>query len=483
MLTAGAFADTVTLKSGEHIEATVASETATEMTLDIQISAGITDQRVVKKADVAKVDRVAPDESAYRAIMNLLPGKNSLLAAQYPPIVSALQSFAAQYPESSHIKDVQAALKGFQADKARVDAGEIKFDGIWLSKSDAQKHRVQIGGMLTFNAMKTANAAGDPVGALNSFTVLEKSFPGAKVMPDAIELARQIVGALKPAAERAIANYKINESERLLGLKNAGTSGIDGTDPSKPIPENLREQARVTATLAAARQNELIAAHQRDQAKADAALATAAAANLWPPFLPNSEKALTAIVAKAVPEAARLEKIPVAPMRESLKLAEKAQTEFTAKDYIAATETLKEVTKLWPTNEMGLRITAQIAEAKNPPKPDPTLAAVPATGTPVKPGSPTAAPQPGAATPAPGAATPAPGTATTPGAPVPAATPVAKVTTPDAPEGAEKPAEEPEKPFFMTLGGAITIVIGLAVLLGVLNVFNKVRRRANETLE
>ena len=473
LLTAGASADIITLKTGERIEAVIASETATEMTLELQVSAGIKDERVVKKTDVVKIDRVAPDEGAYRAIMNLQPGKNSLVPAQYDGILAALQDFATKYPESTHLADVKQAATAFQADKKRVDAGEVKLDGTWLSKAEAQRQRVQIGGLQLFNAMKNANAAGDAIGALNAFATLEKNFGGARVLPDAIELARQILPALKPATERAIENQKINEAERLLGVKNAGVSPEVGTgDRGKPLTAAQLDQAKVNAALAKAKQDELLAANQREQAKADAAMAAATAAGQWPPFAVSSEKCLKAILAKIPTEAARLEKIPVAPMRESIKLAEKAQTEFAGKDLAAATETLKEVAKLWPANELGTRLTAQITAAKNPPKPEPG-----ATPAPTVPGTGTA--KTGAATPAvktAGATPAATATAAKPAPPVP--TSATETSEPKTTEPAEPP-----KPFFMTVGGAVAIVIGLAVLLAGANIFSKVRQRRSEPEE
>ena len=442
LLTAGTSADIITLKTGERIEAKITSETATEMTLESQISAGIKDERVVKKADVVKIDRVAPDEAAYRAIMNLQPGKNSLVPAQYDGILTALQDFATTYPESTHLADVKQAAAAFQADKKRVDAGEVKLDGIWLSKAEAQRQRVQIGGLQFFNAMKNANANGDAIGALNAFATLEKSFGGARVLPDAVELARQILPALKPVTERALENQKINEAERLLGVKNAG-----------PLDRP-----------------ELLAANQREQAKADAAMAAATAAGQWPPFAGRSEKCLKAILAKIPVEIARLEKIPVAPMRESIKLADKAQTEFTGKDLAAATETLKEVTKLWPANELGTRLAAQITAAKNPPKPDPGATPPPAT-----PGPATV----GAATPAGKKAVATPAATATAAKPAPSAPASATETS----ETAATEPEEPPKSFFMTVPGAITIVVGLAVLLAGANIFSKVRQRRSDPEE
>jgi hypothetical protein len=451
-LAASAIADTVTLTSGERVEGKVTGETATELTLDVQVAAGIIDQRVIKKSDIAKVDKIAPDETAYRAIMNVQPGQNSLTAAQYTAVLSALNDFSAKYPDSVHVSDVKKTIAAFEAEKKRVDNGEIKFDGGWLTKAEAAKQRVQIGGAQAFAAMKSQHAAGDFVGAMNSFTVIEKTYPGSKVMPDAIELARQILASRATFIERAIEAQKISRAEREKGIATASD--------------------RV----------ELQAAFQREQAQADAAVAAAEKAGQWPPFIPMSERSLKALAAKIPGESSRIAKLPVAQMRESLQLATTAQTQFGAKEFDAATSTLKDATRLWPANELATRVQTQIADAKSPPKPGANATPDPAlvTGSPaaVKPG--TGTPRPGSGTGVKPSGTGATGTAAA-GTPHPSSQ--AATGDPAASDEASATHEEEKKPFFMTLAGAITIVIALAVILGAVNVFNKIKSRANRTLE
>jgi hypothetical protein len=437
LLVPAALADTVTLKSGERIEGVVTKETPTEVELEVKEAAGITDHKIIKKTDIARVDRLARDEVAYRAIMNFQPGPNSLQLSQYDSMIGSVAEFTVLYPESPHANEAAKALSGLQAEKKRVDAGEVKFESIWYSKADAQKQRVQMGGATAFSAMKAANASGDAIGALNAFATMEKSFPGAKVMPDAVDLARQILAGLKPATVRAVDTAKV-----LIKQREAGIAAADA-----------RERP------------EMQAAYTREQAKADAALAAATSAGLWPPFITISEKCLTAILTKITPESQRLEKIPVGPMRESIKLAEKAQTEFAAKDYAAASETLKESTKLWTANDLAVNLQAQITAAKIPPKVEPTPPPVATTATKPKP-----------------SATPTSGTASTNTSNAAVATTTA-TPAPTPAAAVEAPVVEEEKPFFLTLGGAITIVIVLAVILGGINAFNKLRSRANETLE
>jgi hypothetical protein len=434
-LVAGAHADTIALKTGERIDGKITGETDTELTVVVQVSAGISDERVIRKTEIVKVDRIPADETAFRAIMDFQPGKASFQPAQYAGMIGALQGFITQFPESTHAKAAQTALTALEAEKKRVDKGEMKFEGLWLSRAEAQKQRVQIGGNLAFAAMKSANAGGDAIGALNSLSYLEKNFPGAKVIPEAVPLALQILAALKPAAERALANYKINNAERERGVAAAGPAD----------------------------KAELIAAFKREQAKADAAIAAATAAKTWPPFIAGSEKCISAILTRIPVEAKRLEALPLAEMRESIKLADKARIEFASNNVDTASDLLQQVLKLWPANDLGLQLKAQIAASKIPPKPDPLVAAAtPAATTP-------SAKSPGA--------TPKPGSS-----PTPSAQPGPTPTTGD--ETAEtKPSEPEAKPFFMTLPGAITIVVALAVLLAGANIFSHFRQSREEDQE
>ena len=434
-LVAGAHADTIALKTGERIDGKITGETDTELTVVVQVSAGISDERVIRKTEIVKVDRIPADETAFRAIMDFQPGKASFQPAQYAGMIGALQGFITQFPESTHAKAAQTALTALEAEKKRVDKAEMKFEGLWLSRAEAQKQRVQIGGNLAFAAMKSANAGGDAIGALNSLSYLEKNFPGAKVIPEAVPLALQILAALKPAAERALANYKINNAERERGVAAAGPAD----------------------------KAEVIAAFKREQAKADNAIAAATAAKTWPPFIAGSEKCISAILTRIPVEAKRLDALPLADMRESIKLADKARIEFASNNVDTASDFLQQVLKLWPANDLGLQLKAQIAASKIPPKPDPLVAAAtPAAATP-------SAKSPGA--------TPKPG-----GSPTPSAQPGPTPITGD--ETAEtKPSEPEARPFFMTLPGAITIVVALAVLLAGANIFSHFRQRREEDQE
>jgi hypothetical protein len=415
MLVSTAFADTVLLKSGEKVEGKIVKETDQQITLEVKVSASITDERVIPKAEIDRIDKVAPETDAYKAIVNIQTGSTSLTPAQYDVPIRTLQGYLQQFPNSTHKAEVQATLDEFVAEKKRVEGGEAKLRGQWLSKAEVEKEKVQLGGSLGFERMKALNAAGDSIGALNTFVLIEKNYAGAANMPEIIEFAKQLVATIKPALDRALLDQKVLKAQKEQGFANA-----------KP---EIRA--------------EMVAAYKADMAQAEAAAAAAEAAGQWPPFVATNEKCLTTLQARAVREATRLAALPVDKMKKSVQLTNAARQSIADGDLETASTTLKEATTLWSANEQAGRLTKELTAltkaAKSTPAP-----ATPAPETP-QPKTGPATPKPSAALKAAAAPTPAP--------------------------------EEESAPFYMTLPGAIGIVVGIAVVLVGVNIFKKMKAK------
>jgi hypothetical protein len=409
-----ALADTIFLKNGEKIEGTVTQETPEELTLAVKVSAGITDERVIKRGEIDRIEKVSPDLIAYQSIAAIQLGANSVAASQYDSRLMALDGFLKQYPNSPHAAGVKKALDEFVAEKKRVEAGEVKLRGQWMSKAEVEKEKLQINGMIAYEHMKAQSAANDGIGALNTFTVIEKSYAGAATFPESIELARQIIGSLRPALERAVTNQKALHAEKERGFAEAS--------PTDRV--------------------EMKAAYKREQEQAEATVKATETAKQWPPFIAASEKSLTALIAKATSESTRLAALPVDKMKQSIQAANLARQKIADGETAAATTALKEATTLWPANELAIRLTKEAAAQLQP---APAAAAAPATPPP-KPD-------------APKAATPKPAT-TTPQSTAPVAA-----------------AQEEKKPFYLTLPGMIAIIVGIAAILAGLNVFKKMQAR------
>jgi hypothetical protein len=416
LLMTNAYADVILLKSGEKIEGKVIKETDKELTVEVKVSASIKDERVIPRTDIERIETVQPETEAYRQVAAIQTPLNSLAASQYDTLVAPLRAYLTQYPNSTHAKDAQKALDEILAEKARVEGGEIKLRGEWMSKEVAEKEKVQINGMLALEHMKNQSSTGDSIGALNTFATIEKNYAGSASMPEGIELARSVMASMKPVLDRAVADQKAFKEQKEKGFASAGPA----------------ERA------------EMMAAYKAEVAQADKVVAAAETAQQWPPFLPTNEKSIKALIARVGRELPRLEKLPVDKMKASLQMTTVAQKKIAEGELEEAANTLKEATKLWTANELANRLSKDVAAQIKaaPPKDAPVATPEPATPKP-------------AATPRPSAA-------------VRTAAPLA--------------AEEP-KSFFMTLPGAISIVVGIAAILVGVNVFKKMKARNSEPVE
>jgi hypothetical protein len=418
-------ADTVTLKSGEKLDGKVLEETPTQYTIEYHVSASITDTRVVPKSDVVKIDKELPDEQPYQAIKSLKPGLNSVPAPSYETAVNRLQAFLTQFPQSPHAAEIRQNLADEQAEKKRVDGGEIKVNQRWYSPEEAQKERVQLNGQAIFNFMQDQVRRGDLTGAMNSYDQLVKTAPGSRSFPEAVDLAKKVLVSLKSAADQDLQNWKYQKGEREKGLQLAGPA----------------ERAEMLAAID----------RQTKQEQADVE-ASNKAGLAWPPLFKDNEAVLTSVSGKAVDALKTVSEVPVAQMRQSLALTDAARTQMDHQNYAAAEASLKQATSLWSANELATRLAADVTADK--------------AKAPIAAATPAANPAETAAA----AATPAP---------------VAGSST-HASQGSEAATtsdSDDKTNFFFTLPGIVLAILIIIFVLAGVTVYRKVVKRANEILE
>jgi hypothetical protein len=186
--------------------------------------------------------------------------------------------------------------------------------------------------------------------------VIEKQYPGARVYPDAVELAKRLMPALKNEVDRRLQALPIEQAAREKGL----------------------------ALASDAQRAELTAVAEREQAAADASIEKAESQGIkWPPLIVRNEKSLSTLSSLLPNEIQRLNGIEVTKLRQSLQLAEQARASFAKKEYDAAEETLRKSTELWQTNEIATRVQAELASARSAAQPEapPEVTPEPTTDT------------------------------------------------------------------------------------------------------
>ncbi len=366
-------ADTVILKSGEKLEGKILSETDAELTMSVQVSATIKDERVVKRDEIEKVLKIQPEEEAWVALGGLVPGADSLERDDYERVKAALQHFLNSFPKSGYAPVAKERLDQFTAEQKRVEAGEMKLNGDWLTKEKVKEERVQVGGHILLNRMRRAATAGQLTEAMAIFDQMEKGFPGCASYPDAVELARRVLATLKPAVDQRQAQLTRRIEDEKQRLKTS-------TGTEKAQLEALIKQERTTADAT-------IAAMERAGVK-------------WFPLAPANERSLAALESRVTTETARLGSagLSVEKMRESVKTAEAAAAALKNGNLADAEKMLQSAGSGWSANELVKRLQAKLAEARkaeSAKKPTPTPAPTPKPKSSTKPtGSASSAPAP-----------------------------------------------------------------------------------------
>lgn len=422
-LSAGLQADTVILKSGEKLEGKILSETDAEITMSVQVSATIKDERVLKRDEIEKVQKIQPEEEAWVAIGSLVPGTESLERDDYERTKTALQYFITSFPSSAYVAVAKERLDLFTAEQARVNKGEVKLNNQWLAKEKVQEERVQVAGRILYNRMKRAVAASQLPEAMAFFDQLEKGFSGSASYPDAVELGRRVLPALKTAIEQKQAQLKRRIEDEKLRLTTS-----KGTEHDQLEALIKKERAATEAT---------IAANDRAGMK-------------WFPLQHSNERSLSSLTSRVASETSRLNGLRADKMQESLKASATAAAKLAAGNLEDAGKALKEATSQWPENELAKRLQVKLADATK------------AAETKAKAATPTPAPAP--------TATPKPKTSssTNPG------------NAPAAPVEAERPEEPPlyKRPFFYI---ALAVVVAFSAVAG--KVVAKSRANSDDVLD
>lgn len=415
-------ADTVTLKDGTKYEGKITQETPEQVTMTVQVTAGITDERTIKRTDIAQVDKTSEEDLAYAALKNVKPDAMIALSEEgYKSAIATLNAFLEKYPQSTHNADVHAAIDALQGEQKNVEAGQVKLWGMWIPKKEIPARSQQIQAQTLYLTMKSLAAQGDVIGALNTFDQIEKTYPGSRAYPLGIEFVKPIVSSLGARVARANVDLKLEDSQWAAGIE--------------VTPEPAKSQT--------------IAAHTAQIAQYDAMVAEATAAKRkWPPFLPHSKTSLDALAAVITPEITRLAALPVSKMNASIATTDKASEAIASHDVDGALLILKDATASWPANEEAAYLTkwatAYIA-LRDHPETAPEVSKV-ATRPTAKPVALT---------------------------PTPTATPKAATPTPAATATATPEPKESFTDFFFTIKGAVTVVAIAVVVLVVATVLQK----------
>jgi len=402
-------ADTVVLKSGEKYEGRILRESVDSVVMEVKVSASITDEKLIPRDEVQSMEVSKPDSEAFEKLKNVRPDpQTSRTLDEYERILGALQEFQMTYPDSKHGVVAGEVITVFQAEKTRVEAGEIKIFGNWLTKEQVEKNRNDIESQALLAQMQSAMSRGDYAGAMNTFQALETRYEGSKSYPAAVDSAKQVLAVVVQNIARALESQK----------------------------QELANREKVLASSAEPQRTALVNQFRGMDARYDSVFATAEKGALkWKPFIPQSAKSVDAWRTTVGAEITRLQKIDTAKLRDAAASVTRAMGMIENGDFDGADQLLKDAKVAWPKFEGVTKAADQIKAAK--------AAAAAASPTPKA---------------------------------VDASTVSAnQVAQKKAVAEAEAVAEGEKKPFFKTIPGALSILVGLGVVFAALNAVSKAK--------
>lgn len=330
-------ADWIELKDGTRIEGPILSVTEQHVSIEVQVTPTIRDEKRYPRSEVAKIQRASEDDVAFAEIAARQIPATADSTEAYDEMLKSVRVFMQNYGYSKHLPAARKLAVQLEEERNKLAAGDVKISGQWFSAESFATNRGELGGQLQLAKM---NQAVEPSSALSAFEVLEKQYGTSSSYPAAVRLALIKINELRASLTRARADLERRQREQAEGLQLAS---ID----RRAVMEKGIEQERASVK---ARYEKL----KQSGAK-------------WMPLLPDA-KILEEVSKTADAESARLSKIDVDSMAAAVAATERARREINDGKLEEAKASLAEAEKLWPQHAglNSVRESLKKAEATTP---------------------------------------------------------------------------------------------------------------------
>jgi hypothetical protein len=323
-LTVSGRSDTLFLKDGREIKGDITRRDSNGVLIEYFVTATIKDQKTFSSDEIKKIIVLPEDEKAYLALGNLATPPTVLDTSFYDPLIyKKIPDFFKQYPYSRHMSELRIDMRSLTEERERINAGDRRIDGIWITASQVAADPYQMGARIEFNKLKQQASMDDPVATLKTYELLEKKYPGSSVLPDAIEIARPQLDALQAKLTVIQGDFDAVDKKRTNAMSSYSV------DQVKEIQNSLDNEAA--------------------QAKAAIASATKDGTKFFPIFR-NVKESLDTLQALIQTEKVRLKQFSIASMRESLTDTSNAARLIASSSLKDAQSQIEAAAKLWPAN-------------------------------------------------------------------------------------------------------------------------------------
>lgn len=245
------FADKITLKSGTTFEGKVIKETETEYVMEVFITRTIKDRKTYKKSEVASIEAEAPDLKPYEALKGTLPTPNGLTEEEYTTLIATkVRPFVEKHPKSQHIDEVKEMLATLEDELKRVQAGEVRLNGEWVSAEAWNANAYDYDAQIELGKMKAAAKLNRYRSALIAYDELAIAFPASDALNEAKDIARGIVPKYLSIISAKASSAREKKTEREMKVET-----LPSRDRTRVKNAYAEEEARHQAALDAVKES------------------------------------------------------------------------------------------------------------------------------------------------------------------------------------------------------------------------------------
>lgn len=317
-----AFADTIIKKDGTVLEGTILEETPAEVTIEVQFSATIKSKEVVKVADIKEMKKLPADEKeAAELSAKLKVTEDGMTAADYEKAIKlSIQPWLDKYKTSKKRADVEALLKLYTDELAKVKAGGAKVRGSWVTAEELKWNEYNIAARRLRVEMEARLKKREYVEMYNAFAKMDAKYPAAVDYVPSLELMKKNMAAVEGTIARAIEEQKGYDAERKRLL------GSQTPEKKKELEDKIKaEQAEFRKKLAE---------EKKDKIRLNS-------------FDKYDLKSIQDALSQAKKETEYLGKIDIKGMADAAKKYEDAMRHISEKQWLSAKSKLEDAIKVF----------------------------------------------------------------------------------------------------------------------------------------
>lgn len=211
-------ADIFILQDGSKIEGSILREEGENYVIEVQVTRSIKDEKIIPKADVAKIEQEKPEIKAFEAIAALVPAPDLLGPEQYSARIQAVEKFLSEHRGSSKSKEARAILNTLKQEANEILAGGIKVNGQIIPPAEYRANALEIDARGQEKKIRALISGSHFLAALRAFSEFDREFKGTQPHTDILPLITQAINRYMAEVQVQLDGYDKRLKDREAGL-------------------------------------------------------------------------------------------------------------------------------------------------------------------------------------------------------------------------------------------------------------------------